>query len=336
MSQRRVRAAFTLIELLVVMAIIAILIGLLLPAVQKVREAAYRTECRNNLKQIALAAVNHESTLKYLPMGGYVTPTIKAPNFSVRYTPLSQVLGAAAPPAAATQPQTGKEQQWSWAYQLLPYVEQDNLFNQPQASGNSGDPFVLQQPVKFLACPSRRQPTQFSGAFLSDYAGNAGFIGGTTANSLNGVIVMNPLNSQVSLGRMKNGSSNTMMFGEKSVSVNGDATTGAGGNSGGDYGDREGVFAGFKADSIRFTNAGPIQDPRNTLSGTPATVQFQSGTTNLGSTYVLPFGSPHTAGMNVAFADGSVRGILYSVNLTIFQQASNRNNTVAYDASALE
>src|SRR3982750_2364142 len=102
MLRQKSRGGFTLIELLVVIAIIAILIGLLLPAVQKVREAAAKSKCSNNLKQIVLATHMYQDTYQKLPAGWVVTV-----------------------PTGAVAPSPG----WSWATVILPYIEQQGLFN---------------------------------------------------------------------------------------------------------------------------------------------------------------------------------------------------------------
>src|SRR5436190_18626579 len=109
LSSRGKRAAFTLIELLVVMAIIGVLIGLLLPAVQKVRDAANRASCSNNLKQLGLACHNFHDTYGFLPPQQIAPPAIS-------------------PPAVAAL--TGVDGYATWAVLLLPYIEQDNQFKQ--------------------------------------------------------------------------------------------------------------------------------------------------------------------------------------------------------------
>ena len=169
-SSRGGRSGFTLVELLVVIAIIGILIALLLPAVQAAREAARRTKCANNQKQMALAFQMHHDTHQYFPTGG----VLPAPDIIFNESAVA----------------TGTDQEMGWAFQILPYMELSNIFNlgKPTATKDlqcgssketvgilpSGPLHYLVGSIEtpFFFCPSRRNGVRFAGVTsLMDYAG---------------------------------------------------------------------------------------------------------------------------------------------------------------------
>ncbi len=185
------RRGFTLIELLVVIAIIAVLMALLVPAVQKVREAADRMVCGNNLKQIALAFHDYHNEYNYLPDGGK----------NGADTPVSD-------PLATTYPTSRAE--WSWTYYILPFLEQDKIFKHRSNST------IYQSVVKSYYCPTRRQAGLYRNRAKVDYAGCAGNSGS------NGLLIRKGARQPIRfrMGDIPDGQSNTLMLGEKQLNIN--------------------------------------------------------------------------------------------------------------------
>ena len=313
------RSGFTLIELLVVIAIIAVLIALLLPAIQVVRETANRVQCQNNLKQIGIAFHNHNNTYNFLPTGGGAWSSDRTMNGDV--------------------PATFNTQIWGWGYQILPFIEHNNIYIIPPGTlpagataGPFGDIEIASTYIKTYNCPTLRGATIFpysqagwSPVFgkraTGDYVGN----GGTNDSAADGALV--PINEKyssngytnytgyaITFRDFTNGTSNVLLVSEKYVDKATDTTTP-------DCNDDQGWTDGWDNDTISLGMG----------SGSTAVAPMPNGTAGTCGFY---FGSNHPAGVQCVATDGSVRSVSFNVNPAAWLIYCQRNSGAVLDESS--
>jgi prepilin-type N-terminal cleavage/methylation domain-containing protein len=342
---RRKHAGFTLFELLTVLALLGLLLALLLPAVQKVREAANRISCANNLKQLGLAVHNFHDTYGRFPTspGGQD----KLGGFGISYTHDGV-------------PLPGKLQTAGWAFQILPFIEQEDVYKKidllkdesgkpqniypadypatdlaaatgttfPKGSFNidlfKGVGPVRQTPIKIYYCPTRRLPGLYNGVATIDYAAAhpdkvpiprdpAGKYRGdpvgtllmTNPAGLHGVI--SAMSPKVTFASVQDGTSNTLMIAEKFIRP-------------------MNYLGGERGDRMGWAQFGGLDTCRSSTSLDGWTANPSMDRNDIAEDQDDLFGSAHPAGMNSVFADGSVHNIKYGIDADVFNALGCRDD----------
>jgi prepilin-type N-terminal cleavage/methylation domain-containing protein len=320
LMQRRIKRGFTLIELLVVIAIIAILIALLLPAVQQAREAARRSQCRNNMKQIGIALHSYHDTHNVIPPAGIYR------------------FGGNSPYASAGNPSS-----YSWITMILPYMDQAPLYNAinfsaplwPQMLPGSTTNRIASQILPAFICPSDESygAGNIHQVAWTNYAGAEGYDWHTRpGNRLNGVFQMV---EQIRIKDVTDGTSNTVFVGEVTARgyQSGPIRTA---NTGTKRVGNAGVFRAslLATHSNGDINVGPVLDPEGGLrGGNPANpLWWRQNPHAFHPIYIAAYGwncnwpgpsSAHVGGGFFLLGDGSVRFVSSNVSMGNWPDGTN-------------
>ena len=345
-------SGFTLVELLVVIAIIGILIGMLLPAVQAVREAARRTSCANNIRQIALAVLNYESAHQHFPVNQIGPGMLDATHGDY------------------------EEGYYSWLVPLLPHVEQNNLYNSFDRCCNNGDgdsykvsnthenAGAVATPVSTFLCPSDF-PNQENSIILGSanpapgsYAGNAGWPSyatgytgerGTPGRHNGAIALVHPSapiswhSMKVGMNSFRDGTSNTALLSERLIQSGNSAQAI---NEGDDRLRSLHILERYETlseimDQMSSSHAHVFESAhigRSWSSGTPLVaptyMHVQPPNSVIGhyntsmdeGDFVVTASSRHAGGVNMALVDGSTRFVTESVSREVWWATGSRDD----------